>query len=195
MCIRDRAPGQSWYPDGGETPEVVGAFRFDDPDGQTGIETHLIAVGDAVLQVPLTYRNEPLEGAEDALLGPMEHSALGTRWVYDGVGDAVYLAMLAGAAMTGQGEALGMVIYDGRWHIAPTNVRLTGGGWGMDRVAVDDFTVTTQDATSTVLGNDGFELTFFRRLSTVAERPSMGLTASWAAQPDPMLLATVTALQ
>lgn len=187
------APSQSWYPHEGGMPEVVGAFRFDDPEGQTGIETHLVAAGDTVLQVPLTYRNEPLAGAEDALIGPMEHSELGTRWVYDGVGDAIYLAMLAGAAMTGQGEALGMVVYDGRWHIAPTNVRLVGGGWDMERVAVDEFTVVSEDVASTQFRNDGFDLTFFRRLA-VAERPPMGLTAEWADQPDPMLLAQVSVL-
>lgn len=189
--IASWAPSQSWYPDDGGESEVVGAFRFDDPTGQTGIETHLVTAGDTLLHVPLTYRNEPLEGAEDSLIGPMEHSALGTRWVYDGLGDGLYRAMLAGAAMTGQGEALGMVVYDGRWHIAPTNVRLEGGGWGMDRVAVDEFAVASQDAMLTVLRNDGFELTFFRRLSA-AERPPMGLTATWAGQPDAMLLATVT---
>lgn len=193
--IASWAPSQSWYPsDEGRAgePEVVGAFRFDDPTGQTGIETHLVAVGDAVVQVPLTYRNEPLAGAEDSLIGPMEHSALGTRHVYDGVGDPIYLAMLAGAAMTGQGEALGMVEYDGRWHIAPTNVRLVGGGWGMDRIAVDEFETVSEDEVSTVMRNDGFELTFFRRLA-VAERPPMGLTAQWPGRTAPMLLAQVSA--
>jgi len=34
--------------------------------------------------------------------------------------DAQFIIMLATVAMTGQGEALGMVVYDGRWHIAPT---------------------------------------------------------------------------
>ena len=32
--------------------------------------------------------------------------------------------MLAGVTMTGQGEALGMAVYDGRWYIAPSNVRI-----------------------------------------------------------------------
>jgi len=142
------APSQSWFPAGAGC-EVVGAFRFDDPDGQVGIETHLVMAGDMVMQVPLTYRNDPLAGSEAALLGEMEHSTLGTRWVYDATADDIYLAMLAGAAMTGQGEALGMVVYDGRWHIAPSQVRLRGGGWGMERVAVDGFQVTSQDDAST----------------------------------------------
>jgi hypothetical protein len=42
--------------------------------------------------VPLTYRGAPLAGAEESLVGTMEHSVLGTRWVYDGPGDPVYRA-------------------------------------------------------------------------------------------------------
>ena len=146
-----------------------------------------------MVQVPFTYRDAPLEGAEHALVGTTEHSALGTRWVYDGLGDPNYLVMLAAVAMTGQGEALGLAVYDGRWHIAPTNVRLEGGGWSLDRVAVDGFEPAreTSDDGRTVLHNDGFELTFFRR-PIVQPRPDMGLTARWPGQ-EPVLLAAVQA--
>jgi hypothetical protein len=48
------------------------------------------AAGDVVVHVPLTYRGAPLAGAEDHLVGTTEHSVLGTRWVYDAVGDPVY---------------------------------------------------------------------------------------------------------
>ena len=49
------------------------------------METHLLTAGDTLMQVPLTYRDEPLDGAEDALITEMRHSVLGTRWVYDGL--------------------------------------------------------------------------------------------------------------
>ncbi|MEM7093722.1 MAG: hypothetical protein AAF567_12030 [Actinomycetota bacterium] len=182
------APTQSWYPAGEET-EVVGAFRFDDPLGQVGMETHLVRAGSTLLQVPLTYRDAPLDHvADDRFVGTTEHSALGTRWVYDGLIEAPYLMMLAGAAMTGQGEALGMVDYDGRWHIAPSGVRLTGGGWGAERVAVDDFSITTETDTQTELRNDGFALTFHRQLTPLdGDRPPLGLTAAWEGQPAVLL--------
>ena len=64
---------------------------------------------------------------EDALITLMQHSVLGTRWVYDGLRDPRFVLMLAGVAMTGQGEALGMARYDRRWYIAPSNVRIRGG--------------------------------------------------------------------
>ncbi len=61
-----------------------------------GVETLLVRVGEGpVLQVPLTYRGAPLPGGESALVGTMEHSVLGPRWVYDGTGDPVYVATLA----------------------------------------------------------------------------------------------------
>src|SRR5262245_19480017 len=111
------APSQPWGPPAGAAVDVIGSFRFDDPDGRVGMETHLVAVGDTLFQVPLTYRDQPLEGSEGAFITEMEHSVLGTRWVYDGLGDSLFVVMLAGVAMTGQGEALGMVVFDDRWYI------------------------------------------------------------------------------
>src|SRR3954454_14422070 len=157
------APTQSWGPSAGEPLEVIGSYRFDDPDGRVGMETHLVSVGDGLLQVPLTYRDEPLEGADDALLGEMHHSVLGTRWVYDGLRDPRFVTMLVGVTMTGQGEALGLAVYDGRWYIAPTNVRIQGGGWTRERVPFDRFELATDDSVRSVLRNDRFELTVYRR--------------------------------
>jgi len=173
--------------------DPVGAFRFDDPDGRVGMETFLVRTGeDGVLhQVPLTYRDEPLAGApEGALLSEMEHSVLGRRWVYDGLHDPVYALMLAAVTMTGQGEALGMAVYEGRWYIAPTNVRIAGGGWTLERVPVDGFELVSREDDVAVLRNDRFELTLFRRPSA-GPRPPIALTATWAGQADPVVLAEV----
>lgn len=191
--ISEWAPKQEWGPSPDVPIEAVGAFRFDDPAGQVGMETHIVRAGDVVLQIPLTYRNGPLAGAEDALVTTMEHSALGTRWVYDGLHDPQMVFMFAAVAMTGQGEALGMVVYEGRWYAAPSKVRIQGGGWTGERVPVDGFEVVRSDAASAVLRNDRFELTVFRTLS-VAPKPAIGLTATWEGQPDPVVLAEVTEL-
>ncbi|MGC4856177.1 maltokinase N-terminal cap-like domain-containing protein [Micromonospora sp. DT4] len=70
-----------------------GAYRFDDPAGEVGIETMLVAAADGpVHQVPLTYRAAPLDDVDEWLVGTTEHSALGRRWVYDGCADPVYAA-------------------------------------------------------------------------------------------------------
>lgn len=184
------APTQSWGPPPDAPIEVIGSYRFDDPDGRVGMETHLVIAGGTLLQVPLTYRDEPLDGADGALITEMEHSVLGTRWVYDGLRDPLLVVMLAAVAMTGQGEALGMAVYQGRWYIAPSNVRIEGGGWTQERVPVDAFDLASEDATAVVFRNDRFELTVYRR-PVPGPRPAIGLTATWDGQPSPVVLAEV----
>jgi hypothetical protein len=188
--IAEWAPTRPWGPPAGDSIEVIGSYRFDDPDGRVGMETHLVAAGGGLMQIPLTYRDEPLAGGEEALITEMQHSVLGTRWVYDGLHDPQLVIMLAGVAMTGQGEALGMVRYDGRWHIAPSNVRIQGGGWSQERVPVDRFELGSDDATASVLHNDRFDLTLFRR-PVAGPRPPIGLTATWDGQRDAVVLAEV----
>jgi hypothetical protein len=187
--IAEWAPTQPWCP--ADAPvEVIGAFRFDDPEGRVGMETHVVSAGGVLLQVPLTYRDAPVDGADAALVGEIEHSALGTRWVYDGLADPQFVVMLAAVAMTGQGESIGMVEVDGRWLIAPAGVRIQGGGWTQERVPVDGFEVQPDDGNTVVFHNDRFELTVFRRL-VPGPRPAIGLTATWDGHPDPVVLAEV----
>lgn len=192
-AIAGWAPSQPWCPAADGPLEVIGAFRFDDPEGAVGMEDFLVRAGDVVLHVPLTYRDAPLTEATDALITTMEHSALGQRWVYDGLRDPLFVRMLAAVTMTGQGEALGMVEFEDRWYIAPTNVRIHGGGWSLERVAVDGFTTDDATAADVVLSNDRFELTVHRRPVAVA-RPPIALTATWEAQAEPVLLASVSEL-
>jgi len=184
------APTQPWGPPAEQPIKPIGSFRFDDPVGRVGMETHLFTVGSVLFQVPLTYRDEPLDGGEAALITQMSHSVLGNRWVYDGLRDPDYVVMLAGVTMTGQGEALGMVVHDGRWYIAPSSVRIRGGGWGHDRVPVDGFELATDDSTASGVRNGKFELTFFRRPSA-GPRPPMALQATWSSGDQEVLLATV----
>jgi hypothetical protein len=185
------APTQPWGPPVSDALTVIGSYRFDDPDGRVGMETFLVTAGDLLLQVPLTYRDEPLDGGGDALVTEMEHSVLGTRWVYDGLRDPQYVVMLAAVSMTGQGEALGMAVYDGRWYVAPTNVRIRGGGWTLERVPVDGFELVSDDADASLLRNDGFDMTVFRRPRPGAQ-PPMGLTATWDGGTDPVVLADIS---
>ncbi|MGB9377072.1 MAG: hypothetical protein WCB04_06100 [Mycobacteriales bacterium] len=92
--FRDFLPGwvqgQPWYANrGAPSLRTIGYYRLEDADGRIGIETHLISDGDAVYQVPLTYRDAPLAAGE--LIATAEHSVLGTRWIYDGCTDPVWL--------------------------------------------------------------------------------------------------------
>lgn len=100
-------PSQSWASDvDTSTLESVGAYRFDDPAGEVGVETHLLSTGDGrVIQVPLTYRARALEGAEESLITKMHHSVLGERWVYDASVDPVFARTLAETILRGGRQA------------------------------------------------------------------------------------------
>ncbi|GGY36759.1 maltokinase N-terminal cap-like domain-containing protein [Streptomyces omiyaensis] len=107
--LADWLPTRAWYAAGPGAPRPVraGGFRLDDPAGEVGIEFMAVTDGegpDAVAYlVPMTYRGEPLEGADEALIGTSEHGVLGTRWIYDGTHDPVLTrqsyALLAGRAV------------------------------------------------------------------------------------------------
>lgn len=86
---------QPWFGGTAEVTVPVAAYRFDDPAGEVGMEAFLVEVGGRTVHVPVTYRGAPLPGGDEWLVGTMEHSVLGTRWVYDAVGDPVYRAELA----------------------------------------------------------------------------------------------------
>lgn len=103
---------QRWAPSGAAAgaPTLLGAYRFDDRDGEVGIEGHLLDLAGVTVHVVTTYRAAPLPDAERFLIGTTEHSALGRRWVYDAAGDPVALRELATAALTGATQAEQVVV-------------------------------------------------------------------------------------
>jgi hypothetical protein len=95
--FRDFLPGwvarQPWYAGSGiPSLRPIGWFRFEDPAGEVGLETHLVHDGTGVHQVPMTYRGAPMPGpaAASALIAEAEHSVLGRRWIYDATADPVW---------------------------------------------------------------------------------------------------------
>ncbi len=102
-------PQQPWCDSTGDVDRVA-AFRFDDPAGEVGIESYVMRRGTAVFHVPMTYRGAPLEGA--TLIGELEHSVLGHRWVYDGPSDPVYVDVIR-RAIVDAARDVDMVLDDG----------------------------------------------------------------------------------
>jgi len=123
---------QRWYAGKGRRPQLrrLGGFRFEDPDGEVGVETHLTADVSTrppvVYQVPLSYRAEPLPGAEHALVATTVHSELGKRWIYDATHDPAYVKALLDLVL-----GSGSVALD-----EPVTTRVFGGdpGGGAPRV-------------------------------------------------------------
>ena len=187
--IREWAPTQPWFEVDDLGLEIIGAYRFDDPDDEVGIETMLVRSGDGpILQVPVTYRGAPLAGAEEWLITTMEHSVLGDRWVYDTCGDPVYAAAIATTILTGGTEAPLERDADGERSPVEPTVRVTGSGStkGLDSIGLVD--VRDHDGATLVITS----VAEIEVLRIVGEAWAMGgntLTGKWAGQDDPVLLA------
>src|SRR5690242_15966924 len=158
--LGDWVPAQPW---GEPEVELVGAYRFDDPDGEVGIETHVMATPDGrLLQVPLTYRGAPLAGADAFLVCTMEHSVLGRRWIYDATGDPVYTQVLASVLLAGVSQADELV--EGADAPRDPSVRVTGGGSRGHVVPPLDGPVVASDGSATVMTCGDVRLVLLRRL-------------------------------
>ncbi|GAA3308669.1 CG0192-related protein [Arthrobacter ramosus] len=187
-------PVQPWFTKDGSAPELLGAYRFDDPDGEVGLETHLVSHGGKVYQVPLSYRGSELHGGEDSLLGTMEHSVLGTRWVYDACADPVYVAALATAILTGQQEAEQFVDVDGAMEPRKSSVNVKGSGTpGSEVPSVTPAAPVTEGSVTSI---DAGELTLLvnRVLDPGTPGPenSAALRGRWTGQEAPVLLASLS---
>lgn len=94
---------QPW---GGSGPvEQIGSYRFDDPDGEVGLEGFILRRDGRILHVPVTCRGAPLPEAEESLVGTLDHSVLGERWVYDALGDPLGREMVLRALDGRQDQA------------------------------------------------------------------------------------------
>lgn len=173
-------PEQPW---GSPAIEQVGAYRFDDPAGEVGLEVLLLRTEGGVLQVPLTYRAEPLAGA--GLISTTEHSVLGTRWIYDGCTDPVWLRTLVATILTGGHEAA-LEFPGGETREPSVRVRGTGSG----PVPTLAPAGRTDSGTATVVDAGPLAVTVHRRLSDV-DTSDPALLGTWAGQSDPVVLATV----
>lgn len=153
-------PSQNWA--AGLDPAtltVVGGYRFDDPDGEVGMEGIVLGradgpAGNSFVHVPLTYRAAPLEGAEAHLVGTTEHSALGTRWVYDAEGDPVWQATATATVLAGGSGAEEYFEVDGVRETREPLVAVQGSGGSVEHpVAVPAHLVgETPEADATLTG-------------------------------------------
>ncbi len=185
--IADWLPSRAWSNGAAAPLEMLGAYRFDDPAGEVGIETHLVRTGEgAVLQIPLTYRGAPLAGGERHLVGTMEHTHLGRRWVYDGCGDPVYAAVLAAVIRTGGREAEEWVETDGAPVQREATAHVTGSGTpGAAVPALEAAEPIDGPDITTVAGLVVLRLVGRAVFPDGAET----LTGTWRGQAEPALLA------
>jgi hypothetical protein len=189
--LADWLPGRGWYT--GPAGEVtrVATFRFDDPAGAVGIETMLVRIGDGpVHQVPLTYREAPLAGGDDRLLGTAEHSVLGKRWIYDGTGDPVYAATLASAILQNTGQAEQFTQVGDRLEPREPSMTIASDVSTPAEAPTVDAIERVVDGELTLVVTDAVELTVVRRLG--AALTGTVLSGTWPGQETPLPLASAT---
>ena len=182
-------PSRPWFT-GEADIEQVGAYRFDDPAGEVGIEAFLLQAGDgSVFHVPLTYRGAPLVGAEEFLISTTEHSVLGTRWVYDGCGDPVWATALATTVLTGGSQVEELVNVDGRLQPRAATATVLGSGNHGTPVGEIEAVSCREEGPTTVVRTERFDLVVVRVVGAEVAAPQT-LTGSWA-QHGPAVLAGV----
>jgi hypothetical protein len=159
-------PHQPWLGDADATTvEAVGAYRFDDPDGEVGIETHLLRTADGqILQVPVTYRGSPEAGADSWLIGITQHSVLGERWVYDACGDPVYVTALATAVLRGGTQAELDVVTDAGQERRQATTRVSGSGSDHSAIPPIASVSYSSEGTTTFIRALHLELTLVRAI-------------------------------
>ncbi|WP_298331727.1 hypothetical protein [Haloactinopolyspora sp.] len=159
-------PTRSWFT---ASPAIthVGAYRFDDPAGEVGLQGMLIqADGDVIVHVPLSYRGAPLPGADDFLLGTAEHSVLGTRWVYDASGDPVWATALATAILAGGEQAEEVMDVDGELVPRPPTVRVHAAGSRAENVAAIETVTAHDEGATTVVTAGSVDIVVVREIGT-----------------------------
>ena len=175
---------RAWW-DGETERSPVGSFRLDDPAGRVGMECFLFgSASGSTLFVPVTYRDAPVPGSEADLLGTMEHSVLGTRYVYDACADPVFVATVLEMMRSGGRQAdLLLRRADGTEVAREPNATATSEGVSTVPQHDPSLPVPAMDASDcTKITGIEFELTVMRRLGPAPQGPA--LTGSFEGGTD-----------
>jgi hypothetical protein len=175
---------RQWW-DGETERAPVGSFRLDDPAGEVGMECFLFgSASGSTLFVPVTYRDAPLQGREASLLGTMEHSVLGTRYVYDACADPVFVATVLDTIRSG-GRQADLLLKRADGTEVERGPDATAKGDGVSTVPHHDpglpVSPTDESDRSTIAGPD-FEITLMRQLGEAPQGPA--LTGSFEGGTD-----------
>jgi len=185
-------PGRHWYPgDDIKDLERIAGCRFDDPAGEVGVEMLVVrAGGGPLVHVPMTYRGAPLEDGDSFLIGETEHEVLGHRWVYDAVGDPVFVAALADAIRTGGHEAEEMVQTPSGPQRREPSMTVRGSGTATHADPAGRL-VRVEAGDPAVVAAEGVRAEVRRVLNPNPADTPLHLTANWPGLPRPLVLAVL----
>ena len=188
-------PAQPWFSGDASKLDLVAEYRFDDPEGEVGLNGLLVTAGDStVYNVPLTYRGAALEQGEQFLVGKMEHGVLGPRWASEAIGDPVFRAVLA-QTITQGGAGAEELVHDGTGNVESRTrlVQLRGSGEPGAPIPEMWAAEVTRDGVSSVASTGLVKLSVVH-VPTAALAPGAGvqtLTATWPGQETPAVIATL----
>ena len=138
---------------------LLGAYRFDDPAGEVGIECHILGTADGdVLHLPVVYRGQPIEGSDEVFVGTLEHSVLGTRWVYEACGDPIFVRELIATIVTGGTQVELLVETDDGPVVREPTVTVAGNGVSGADVPSIGTAHSKREGTDTVISTDGLRI-------------------------------------
>lgn len=191
--LADWLPKQAWFEGDASRLKPVGAYRFDDPEGEVGIEGHLVtAGGSTVYHVPVTYRGAALAEGEQFLMGTPEHGVHGQRWVYDAMGDPVFRQVLATAIAQGGTQAEEETAEaDGSRSARPIETHVTGSGVAGAMVP-ELWAVQVRDEDGVTYAQTNLAALAVKRIATREGSGPMGsetLSATWPGHETPSVIA------
>lgn len=161
--------------------EKITGYRFDDPAGEVGVEVLIVRTGDRVFQVPMTYRGTALDGAGDHLIGTMDHSVLGPRFVYDGPFDPIFVGELGRTIAEADASVRQFRVDEDRKPVAEVtevaHARGTGVAGGSNSAGSDAVVIRELDLTEVAAGS-----------AETAQTPGL-LLGTWDGQTVPIVLA------
>lgn len=196
-------PTRSWFTGDVSALTKIAAYRYDDPEGEVGIEGHLVTAGDStVYHVPLTYRGAPLQDGEEFLLDTSAHGVLGTRWISDAVGDPVFRTVIAEAISHGRtgAEEIGVSESGEEAPLAPTS---SVAGTGTPELAVPElWAASVSELAGESIADTGFATLRVRHVLDASAlagggEPAPGderlaLRITWPGQEIPVTIATLS---
>ena len=195
--LTDWMGGQRWYLGRGR-PRLrrLDSWRLDDPAGEVGIEVLVVldesATRPVIYQVPLTYRGAPLPGADAALVGEMEHSVLGHRWVYDAPHDPVFVTQLL-ELICGRVAAQAGAVSD---TVDPDIVGAPHPAWPSDPVVASSRVIGGEQSNTSIIvtpvpGTGAPVILKVFRTLAAGENPDITLQGALAASHSPFVPASV----
>lgn len=182
-------PQQEWFTGDVAQLTSVGAYRFDDPDGEVGMEGHLLTAGDDVVyHVPVTYRGADLPDVSDSdRLGTSAHGVLGTRWIFNAEADPVYRAVLADTIMQGGSEAQEFTPNEqGELEERERYTFVSGSGIGGSMGADAELTIVRRLGSGAGAHGGGAS-------AIATDDIALELTATWPGQTEPLVVARLCA--